>query len=101
MVGAAPLSSELTLQFQKVLPQAEIGQGYGLTETCTTVTMVCPITLNVIWTEESHRHPYPNDLAPPEAGVNYFLGCAPRLSNPTAVWPDMTSRVNSSSLAHK
>lgn len=40
MVGAAPLSAELTLQFQKVLTQAEIGQGYGLTETCTTVTQV-------------------------------------------------------------
>jgi len=39
IVGAAPLSAELTLQFQKVLPQAEIGQGYGLTETSTTVTM--------------------------------------------------------------
>ncbi|KAF8504116.1 phenylacetyl-CoA ligase [Gautieria morchelliformis] len=39
MVGAAPLSSELTLLFHNVLPQAEIGQGYGLTETCTTVTM--------------------------------------------------------------
>lgn len=43
MVGAAPLSPELTLQFQKVLPQSEIGQGYGMTETCTTVTMVCLI----------------------------------------------------------
>ena len=41
MVGAAPLSPELTLQFQNVLPQAEIGQGYGMTETSTTVTMVC------------------------------------------------------------
>ncbi|KAF8586732.1 phenylacetyl-CoA ligase [Ramaria rubella] len=39
MVGAAPLSPEVTLQFQQVLPQAEIGQGYGMTETCTTVSM--------------------------------------------------------------
>ncbi|KIJ39426.1 hypothetical protein M422DRAFT_210302 [Sphaerobolus stellatus SS14] len=39
MVGAAPLSSELTLQFQKLVPQAEVNQGYGMTETCTTTTM--------------------------------------------------------------
>ncbi|EJD03682.1 phenylacetyl-CoA ligase [Fomitiporia mediterranea MF3/22] len=41
--GAAPLSRELTQQLIKVLPNAQIGQGYGMTETCTTVTMV-PIT---------------------------------------------------------
>lgn len=39
MVGAAPLSAELTHQFTKVLPQSEICQGYGMTETCTTTTM--------------------------------------------------------------
>ncbi|KAL5494986.1 hypothetical protein ACEPAI_448 [Sanghuangporus weigelae] len=30
--GAAPLSKELTLQLVKILPNAEIGQGYGMTE---------------------------------------------------------------------
>lgn len=29
MSGAAPLSKELTQQLLKVLPNAEIGQGYG------------------------------------------------------------------------
>ncbi|KAA1468065.1 amp dependent CoA ligase [Dentipellis sp. KUC8613] len=39
MCGAAPLSAELTQEVIKVLPNAAIGQGYGMTETCTTVTM--------------------------------------------------------------
>jgi len=38
--GAAPLSAELTEQLIKVLPNASIGQGYGMTETCTTVSMI-------------------------------------------------------------
>ncbi|KAJ3556064.1 hypothetical protein NM688_g2238 [Phlebia brevispora] len=38
MSGAAPLSAELTRQFVEVLPQAHVGQGYGMTETCTAVT---------------------------------------------------------------
>ncbi|KAF8524800.1 phenylacetyl-CoA ligase [Hysterangium stoloniferum] len=46
IVGAAPVSPELALQFEKVLPGAEIGQGYGLTETCTTVTMT-PISQRI------------------------------------------------------
>ncbi|PCH35748.1 amp dependent CoA ligase [Wolfiporia cocos MD-104 SS10] len=36
--GAAPLSSELTLQLAKVLPNASVGQGYGMTETCTAIS---------------------------------------------------------------
>ncbi|EJF61698.1 amp dependent CoA ligase [Dichomitus squalens] len=36
--GAAPLSAELTHQVAKLLPHAHIGQGYGMTETCTTVS---------------------------------------------------------------
>ncbi|EIM92300.1 amp dependent CoA ligase [Stereum hirsutum FP-91666 SS1] len=40
MSGAAPLSKELTQQLLKVLPNAEIGQGYGMTETSTTICMV-------------------------------------------------------------
>ncbi|KAH9065666.1 amp dependent CoA ligase [Lactarius vividus] len=37
--GAAPLSAELTDSIVKILPQAFVGQGYGMTETCTTVSM--------------------------------------------------------------
>ena len=43
MSGAAPLSGELTSQLVQLLPKCWIGQAYGMTETCTTVTMV-PIT---------------------------------------------------------
>jgi len=42
MSGAAPLSGSLMQELHKVLPNASIGQGYGLTETCTTITMVPP-----------------------------------------------------------
>ncbi|EMD36989.1 hypothetical protein CERSUDRAFT_114889 [Gelatoporia subvermispora B] len=35
--AAAPLSAEMTLHLARVLPNATIGQGYGLTETCTAV----------------------------------------------------------------
>ncbi|KAJ2919266.1 hypothetical protein MD484_g1183, partial [Candolleomyces efflorescens] len=38
MSGAAPLGGELMLKVSKVLPNASIGQGYGMTETCTTIT---------------------------------------------------------------
>lgn len=37
--GAAPLSAELVNQLMKVIPNAQIGQGYGLTETSTSLTM--------------------------------------------------------------
>ncbi|KAI0827403.1 acetyl-CoA synthetase-like protein [Trametes gibbosa] len=36
--GAAPLSAELTNQLARVLPNSGIGQGYGMTETCTAVS---------------------------------------------------------------
>ncbi|KAI0347854.1 amp dependent CoA ligase [Trametopsis cervina] len=39
MCGAAPLSAELTMQLSKVLPDAHIGQGYGMTETFTTIAV--------------------------------------------------------------
>lgn len=55
MSGAAPMKAELTEQFKKVLPNADIGQSYGeftfflialvshqntgMTETCTVLTM--------------------------------------------------------------
>ncbi|KAG8695152.1 hypothetical protein FRC08_008005 [Ceratobasidium sp. 394] len=39
MVGAAPLSPELTNQFRKLVPNLTVGQGYGMTETATSVLM--------------------------------------------------------------
>ncbi|KAI0917584.1 hypothetical protein AcW2_007685 [Taiwanofungus camphoratus] len=36
--GAAPLSAELIRQLSEILPNMSIGQSYGMTETCTTVT---------------------------------------------------------------
>lgn len=39
MCGAAPLSTSLVNQLVKVLPNAQIGQGYGLTESAATITM--------------------------------------------------------------
>ncbi|KAJ6503285.1 amp dependent CoA ligase [Mycena vitilis] len=38
--GAAPMSGELMSSVRKVLPNAVVGQGYGMTETCTTITMI-------------------------------------------------------------
>ncbi|KAJ7897114.1 phenylacetyl-CoA ligase, partial [Mycena olivaceomarginata] len=38
--GAAPLSGELMNNLHKVIPNAAIGQGYGMTETCTTVAIL-------------------------------------------------------------
>jgi len=40
--GAAPLGGELMKQLRQVLPNAIIGQGYGLTETSTTLSMIPP-----------------------------------------------------------
>lgn len=37
--GAAPVSAELQEQVMKVIPKAEIGQAYGMTETCTVVSL--------------------------------------------------------------
>ncbi|KAI9452564.1 phenylacetyl-CoA ligase [Lactarius psammicola] len=37
--GAAPLSPELASQLEKVLPNASLGQGFGMTETSTAVSM--------------------------------------------------------------
>ncbi|EIM79727.1 phenylacetyl-CoA ligase [Stereum hirsutum FP-91666 SS1] len=39
LFGAAPLSAELTNQFVKLFPGAEVGQGYGMTETATLVLL--------------------------------------------------------------
>ncbi|KAJ4481951.1 phenylacetyl-CoA ligase [Lentinula aciculospora] len=43
MVGAAPLSNEVNNQIFKIFPEAQIGQAYGMTETCTSVAAF-PIT---------------------------------------------------------
>lgn len=40
--GAAPMSGDLMLQVSKTFPNAAIGQGYGLTETATTVCALQP-----------------------------------------------------------
>lgn len=50
MSGAAPLSAELTAQVNQILPQCHALQGYGLTETFTTVALA------------------PNDVLPPTPG---------------------------------
>ncbi|KAJ6509014.1 phenylacetyl-CoA ligase [Mycena sanguinolenta] len=39
MIGAAPLSDEVNEQLFALLPDAQIGQAYGMTETCTVVSM--------------------------------------------------------------
>ncbi|KDQ25943.1 hypothetical protein PLEOSDRAFT_1045992 [Pleurotus ostreatus PC15] len=39
MVGAAPLTYEVTEQLIRIFPNAHIGQAYGMTETCTATTM--------------------------------------------------------------
>lgn len=39
MIGAAPLSDDLSSQFQKALPNLDWGQGYGMTETSTLTLM--------------------------------------------------------------
>ncbi|KAJ7751240.1 amp dependent CoA ligase [Mycena maculata] len=38
--GAAPMSGDLMSNVRKVLPNASIGQGYGMTETCTTISLM-------------------------------------------------------------
>lgn len=40
--GAAPLSAELTDSVVKLLPNAFVGQGYGMTETSTGISMMTP-----------------------------------------------------------
>ncbi|KAJ6620831.1 acetyl-CoA synthetase-like protein [Mycena sp. CBHHK59/15] len=42
MIGAAPLSDEVNEMLFRLFPDAHIGQGYGMTETCT-VTSIWPI----------------------------------------------------------
>ncbi|KXN86772.1 4-coumarate--CoA ligase-like 7 [Leucoagaricus sp. SymC.cos] len=42
MSGAAPLSGELCASLRQILPNAVIGQGYGLTETVASVCLIPP-----------------------------------------------------------
>lgn len=42
MSGAAPLSADLLERTAKLMPNAIVGQGYGMTETSTTISMVPP-----------------------------------------------------------
>jgi len=42
IVGAAPCSDELSRQFVAKLPNIELAQGYGMTETSTVVTLTAP-----------------------------------------------------------
>ncbi|PWZ01725.1 acetyl-CoA synthetase-like protein [Testicularia cyperi] len=42
MVGAAPLSDDLSRQFTKIFPKLDWGQGSGMTETCSVTTMFPP-----------------------------------------------------------
>ncbi|KAJ7088641.1 phenylacetyl-CoA ligase [Mycena epipterygia] len=46
IVAAAPLSATLTEELLEVLPNVQLGQGYGLTETCGTVGMF-PLTQKI------------------------------------------------------
>ncbi|KAI0711319.1 phenylacetyl-CoA ligase [Earliella scabrosa] len=46
MVAAAPVSAELTAQLLEVFPGVQLGQGYGMTETCAAVSMF-PVTQKV------------------------------------------------------
>ncbi|KAG9077206.1 hypothetical protein FS749_010925 [Ceratobasidium sp. UAMH 11750] len=39
LVGAAPVSPELTAQFRRVIPSVSFGQAYGLTETSKSATL--------------------------------------------------------------
>ncbi|KAJ7786567.1 amp dependent CoA ligase [Mycena metata] len=38
--GAAPMSGELMRSVRHILPNAAIGQGYGMTETCTSISLM-------------------------------------------------------------
>ncbi|KAJ7712446.1 phenylacetyl-CoA ligase [Mycena metata] len=39
MIGAAPLTDEVNEMLFNLFPEAHIGQGYGMTETCTVITI--------------------------------------------------------------
>ncbi|KAF7365396.1 Phenylacetyl-CoA ligase [Mycena venus] len=39
MIGAAPLSDEVNMKLFSLFPDAHIGQGYGMTETCTVTSI--------------------------------------------------------------
>ena len=47
MIGAAPLSDDLSKQFEQALPGVDWGQGYGMTETCT-LTLQHPVNMTCV-----------------------------------------------------
>jgi acyl-CoA synthetase (AMP-forming)/AMP-acid ligase II len=47
MIGAAPLSDDLSRQFEQALPGVDWGQGYGMTETCT-LTLMHPLNMKCV-----------------------------------------------------
>ncbi|KAH9927929.1 amp dependent CoA ligase [Epithele typhae] len=66
MCGAAPLSAELTAHLTQVLPHCWIGQGYGMTETCTTVSFP----------------PIDRQYGTPGSGGLLLCGCTARVAKP-------------------
>ncbi|CAE7221755.1 unnamed protein product [Rhizoctonia solani] len=63
MVGAAPVSPELTTQFMKQVPSVSVGQGYGMTETATTVLMAPLEHMGTGGVPGSAGHILPNTIA--------------------------------------
>ncbi|KAH9889951.1 acetyl-CoA synthetase-like protein [Cubamyces lactineus] len=70
IVGAAPLSAKLTYDLSRVLPNSRIGQGYGMTETCTTF---------------GFQHPFMHVSTPGSAGV-MLPGTALRILKADGSW---------------
>lgn len=48
MIGAAPLSDDLSRKFDEALPGVDWGQAYGMTETCT-LTLMYPLRLPCVF----------------------------------------------------
>ena len=70
IIGAAPVSAELTHHLSRVLPNSRIGQGYGMTETCTTF---------------GFQHPFMHVGTPGSAGV-MLPGTALRVLKADGSW---------------
>ncbi|KAI0662181.1 acetyl-CoA synthetase-like protein [Cubamyces menziesii] len=70
IIGAAPVSAELTHHLSRVLPNSRIGQGYGMTETCTTF---------------GFQHPFMHVGTPGSAGV-MLPGTALRILKADGSW---------------
>ncbi|KAK7464662.1 hypothetical protein VKT23_003907 [Stygiomarasmius scandens] len=70
MVGAAPLSNEVHQQLISLLPDAHVGQGYGMTETC---------TASACWSIDSKR-------GPPGCGGQLMPGVRARVLKPDGTY---------------